>query len=210
MYVIILAAGTASRMKKAKLLLQWKGESILSHMVKVAFEAELTPIIVTGCYKEEMDKEIQNIEKNVNKLLIKTHNKDYEKGQLSSLIIGVKKLINILDSSSKEEKELPFFITVGDLPLIESNHYEELLPFLKSHDALRPQVNGIFGHPVLLSSKIINEIANLQTEGKKKEGLRSFLQRKDTFTFHSESLCYITDIDTPETYKALIDRPSKL
>lgn len=58
MYAIILAAGTASRMNEAKLLLKYKDESILSHMVNSILEAKLIPIIVTGCYKDLMDKEI--------------------------------------------------------------------------------------------------------------------------------------------------------
>jgi CTP:molybdopterin cytidylyltransferase MocA len=51
MYVIILAAGTASRMKEAKLLMKYKDDTILFHMVKSIVEASLIPIIVTGCYK---------------------------------------------------------------------------------------------------------------------------------------------------------------
>lgn len=201
MYAIILAAGTSSRMKKAKLLLEWEGKTILFSLIKTVLEAKITPIIVTGCYKEKIEKEIENIEKSLNVKLIKTHNKDFETGQLSSLICGVKKLKKI---EKKEEKELPFFISVTDLPLLKPSNFTNMISHLKNHDALRPKVGDTFGHPVLLNYYLKDEIINMQRENKK-EGLRSFLKKKDTLTFPSDDKAYITDIDTPESYKDLID-----
>ena len=206
MYAIILAAGTASRMKDAKLLLKYNGNTILENMVTTCIEANLIPIIVTGCYKDLMDEEIKNIEEKLNQTLIVTHNENYDKGQLSSLIIGVKKLQNILKNEDIASKNTPYFITVADLPLLKAHHFTDLLPHLKNYLALRPVVDGTFGHPVLLSTELNEQIVNLQTDGKKKEGLRSFLLRVNTVSYESCDVAYITDVDTKESYSKLINK----
>lgn len=205
MYAIILAAGTASRMKEEKLLLKYNGDTILSNMISTVFDSGLIPIIVTGCYKKLIDKEIERIENKRDCNLIKVHNEFYERGQLSSLIVGVQKLQNILKVSDSKEKDTPYFITVADLPLLQPHHFTDLISPLGSHEALRPNVNGIFGHPVLLKTTLNNEIINLEVNGKKKEGLKSFLRKKDTFSYILEDIAYITDIDTKESYNHLVN-----
>jgi molybdenum cofactor cytidylyltransferase len=204
-YAIILAAGTASRMKEEKLLLKYNGDTILSNMISTVFDSGLTPIIVTGCYKELIDKELKRIESCRGCNLITVHNEFYERGQLSSLIVGVTKLEDIINSPNSLEKNTPYFITVADLPLLKPYHFTNLIPLLSSHEALRPNVNGIFGHPVLLSTSINDEIINLEVKGKKKEGLKSFLSKKDTYSYSIDDVAYITDIDTKESYNQLIN-----
>ncbi|MBK5200779.1 MAG: NTP transferase domain-containing protein [Spirochaetaceae bacterium] len=208
MYVIILAAGTAARMKEPKLLMEYKDESILFHMVNSILDVSLIPIIVTGCYKEIMDEEIKNIERKLNIRIESIHNEIYESGQLSSLITGVKYLEKILSNCNITQKNEPYFITVADLPLIEGHHYLDLLQKLENHDALRPFVSNTFGHPVLLQSRLNKQIISLNSNGKK-EGLRSFLKRVDTFKFESEDKAYISDIDTQDSYNELIKNSLK-
>ncbi|MGH4038181.1 MAG: nucleotidyltransferase family protein [Sphaerochaeta sp.] len=210
MYAIILAAGTASRMKDAKLLLKYEDKTILENMVLTCLDADLIPIVVTGCYKKLMNEEILRIEKKYKTSLIVTHNEDFEKGQLSSLIVGVKKLKIILKKVDERAKDTPYFITVADLPLLKPHHFTDLVPELADHMALRPVVKKTFGHPVLLNPKLNDEIVNLQIDGKKKEGLRSFLARVDTIKYETDDVAYITDIDTKESYRELLDKKKNL
>ncbi|MGD1817970.1 MAG: nucleotidyltransferase family protein [Pleomorphochaeta sp.] len=200
MFNIILAAGLSSRMKKNKLLLTYQNKTFLHHIIKSSFEANLDIIVVTGCYKEEITKEIDFLEKLYSKKIYTTYNRDYEFGQLSSLITGVKKLITLNNTK-------PYFISVGDTPLLSKEDFIKLIPELKNHDALRPCVNNTFGHPVLINPILNNEIINLEYKNKK-EGLRSFLKNKDTLAFPSNNLAYIQDIDTIEAYNKLICNPS--
>ncbi len=199
MFNIILAAGLSSRMKKNKLLLEYKNKSFLHHLIDASFGADLDVIVVTGCYKDDVINEINYLEKKYKKQIHKVHNPNYENGQLSSLITGVVKL----KSLGNEE---PYFISVADVPLLKKDDFISLIPYLKDHDALRPKVNGIFGHPVLINNKITEEIINLNFKNKK-EGLRSFLKKKDTYTFQSNNKAYIEDIDTQEAYLTLISNP---
>lgn len=199
MFNIILAAGLSSRMKQNKLLLKYKDKTFLHHLIKASFDDDLDVIVVTGCYEKEISLEIKKIEKLYNKKIYTTHNKNFELGQLSSLITGVIKLKSLNNSS-------PYFISVGDIPFLSKGDFISLIPHLKDHDALRPMVNGIYGHPVLINNKITDEIINLDYENKK-EGLRSFLKEKDTIAFHSSNPAYIRDIDTKEAYETLISKP---
>lgn len=200
MYAIILAAGTASRMNEAKLLLKYKDESILSHMVTSILEAKLIPIIVTGCYKDLMDKEILKIERNLNTSIYTVFNENYKSGQLSSLIKGVKYYEEIITNGKRVNE--PYFITVGDLPLIKSYHYLNLIEEIGNHDAIRPYVNNTYGHPVLIQNKLNNQIISLDSNNKE-EGLKSFLRRVDTLKYESSDIAYISDIDTKENYYSL-------
>ncbi len=198
MFNIILAAGLSSRMKKNKLLLNYNNKTFLHHLVETTFHANLDVIVVTGCYAEEVNIELSSIEKLFSKKIYTAHNCEYELGQLSSLIKGVKKLKQ-LDNKS------PYFISVGDTPLLKKEDFLCLISHLKEHDAVRPFVNGIFGHPVLISNNLTDEIINLDYKNKK-EGLRSFLKKKDTVAFHSSNEAYIRDIDTKEAYETLITK----
>ena len=199
MYNIILAAGLSSRMKQNKLLLKYKDKTFLHHLVKASFDDNLDVIIVTGCYEEEITLEIKSLEKLYNKKIYITHNKNYKTGQLSSLITGVIKLKSLNNTE-------PYFISVGDIPFLIKGDFASLLPHLEDHDALRPFVNGTYGHPVLINNRITDEIIALDYKNKK-EGLRSFLKKKDTIAFHSSNQAYIRDIDTKEAYETLISKP---
>jgi len=200
LFNIILAAGLSSRMKENKLLLKYKNMTFLHHLIKSSFEAKLEVIVVTGCYKDEIESEIKEIERLLNKKINLIHNFNYELGQLSSLITGVMKIKELNNNE-------PYFISVADIPLLSKEDFLNLIPHLKNHDALRPLVNGIYGHPVLINNKITDEIISLDFINKK-EGLRSFLSKKDTVAFHSSNKAYINDIDTKEDYFKLIFNPS--
>jgi len=199
LFNIILAAGLSSRMKKNKLLLKYNDKTFLHHLIKASFKAKLEVIVVTGCYKKEIDLEINNLEKTFGKKIYITDNPNYKLGQLSSLVTGVLKLKNLNNNE-------PYFISVGDIPLLKGEDFLNLISHLKNHDALRPFVNNTFGHPVLLNNRLTDEIINLNYINKK-EGLRSFLKKKDTIAFPSTNLAYISDIDTQEAYEQLISKP---
>ncbi|MGD1821360.1 MAG: nucleotidyltransferase family protein [Pleomorphochaeta sp.] len=200
MFNIILAAGLSSRMGYNKLLLKYNNKSLIEHQIKASFEAKLDVIVVTGCFKDEIEKEIIKLKKKYKTNIYVAHNENYNYGQLSSLIVGVKKTLELKNDS-------PYFISVGDIPFLKKDDFLNLIPHLNNHDALRPFVNGTFGHPVLINNNISKEIIALDFKNKN-EGLRSFLKKKDTIAFNSNNIAYIQDIDTKETYERLISSTS--
>ncbi|MCH3917796.1 MAG: nucleotidyltransferase family protein [Spirochaetia bacterium] len=188
MKAILLAAGLSSRMKATKLLLPFQGIPLILIALRACNEAGLDPIVVTGSHRQDIEKTISKWKKPVSLV----YNPDFQKGQLSSIQAGIALL----------ENDEPFFITVSDLPLLRGRHYLTLIPLLERHEAVRPKVNGTFGHPVLLDGKLRDSIISWKPADMEK-GLGSFLRGRDTQTFISDDTAYITDIDTPQAYSLL-------
>ena len=168
MTIIMLAAGTSSRMgKENKMLLTYNGVPMVSHCCLRALEfldrysadteESSTLIIVTGYRRRSVEKALEPCKLFVEKanthvrMLIVT-NPNYRKGQFSSTKIGV----------AEVEENSPFFISLADMPLISAEHYAKLVPLLESHDAVRPfytnNEDRVPGHPVLHAYKLKERI----------------------------------------------------
>jgi CTP:molybdopterin cytidylyltransferase MocA len=96
-------------------------------------------------------------------------------------------------------------LTVADLPLLTPEDVLQLIGTwqLRAHPALAllPVVDGIRGHPVLLSSNAVKQVAEQPPE----LGVRDWLQRHSPLVeeWQTSSAGYIFDIDTPTDIEAL-------
>ncbi len=120
--------------------------------------------------------------------LIIVRNKDYRKGQFSSARTGV----------AEVEVGSPFFIQLADMPLIKAEHYTALLKHLNGHDAVRPFVKGIPGHPVLLSESIKKKILKEPDDS----SVSKILKMCNVAEVELFDTAYIKDVDTPEDLNA--------
>lgn len=199
MNTVLLAAGLSTRMNgRQKLLLPWGDETVIGHCVRQAMlglggSGEVT--VVTGCDETDVMEALAPILQQQDEgdfgatELQFVHNARYREGQFSSTLAGVAAM-------SKGE---PFFITMGDLPLVTSAHYSKLVPLLEGHDAVRPTCGGVPGHPVLHAAKLRDEILTSPVSAT----MRSLLATKHTKTSDDEDVAWISDIDTPEAYRSL-------
>ena len=81
---IVLAAGGAKRMGKAKQLLTYHGEPFVRRVARTALEAGLNPVIVvTGSYHEEVRSAMEGVGVGV------VHNPAWEAGQSTSVNAGL-------------------------------------------------------------------------------------------------------------------------
>ena len=183
---ILLAAGLGSRSEGKKLLLPYRGTSIVANAVLASLEADLFTIVVTGYRSDEVDEHLKALA--CHSLLI-VHNPDYLRGQGSSTQTGARHL-------SQDE---PFFISLADMPLIGKQHYHWIAD--NAHmDVVRPSFQGHFGHPVLLGPSFRQVIL----EEKLPFSMRSLLNRYPTQRLEVEDAAYVTDIDTLEAYHHLL------
>ncbi len=212
MTVIMLAAGTSSRMgKNNKMLLPYKGLSMSAHCCLQALkyletlDTKTTKeiIVVTGYMKEQVEKALESCvqyakEKNITFTFV--HNEDFEKGQYSSTVCAVAKV--------KEGED--FFINLSDMPLIEPSNYSALVPLLEGYDAVRPFVAEATepsnetvepkpGHPVLLSSKLKKAILQNPEIGSVNRLLKNYHVHECLF----EGSSWIFDVDIPQVYETL-------
>ena len=163
MDIVMLAAGTSSRMgKENKMLLPYNGMPMAAHCCLEALRfleqysrennESGTLIVVTGYMRQSVEKALLPCKQFVEKTdapvkLLIVNNPDYRNGQFSSTKKGV----------AEVSEGSPFFISLADMPLIKPEHYAALVPLLEGHDAVRPfcrtedktEEDKVPGHPVL-------------------------------------------------------------
>lgn len=202
MNIILLAAGLSKRMGKTnKMLIPVNGIAMVCHSAMNALKflesanSESTLIVVTGYRHTSVEKAlkpcrlfIENTKAPIQMVVV--HNPDYAKGQFTSTKAGVRQVNDNED----------FFICPADMPFITDEHYKMITSFLKEHDAVRPVVDGIPGHPVLLKSKMKKVILSAKNNGK----VSDLLKKYDVFELATDDKALSTDIDTQNDVSCLL------
>lgn len=186
--VMILAAGEATRMGNAKMLLPFKQTTLLGHLIE-----ELIPLnpniiqLVTGHYHDLI---VQTIKSDKIQVI---RNTGYKAGMSSSIQVGLTAMLNTCP-------EMEFLvIVVSDQPLLSSAVVISL--FNKQQQTSKGIVastyNGINGTPVLLSSAYFTHLYNLTGDKGARVILQQFPADVAAIDFESGEL----DIDTAEDYE---------
>lgn len=196
MNVILLAAGQSKRMGKInKLLLPLNGTTLVANSAMQALQflentnESSNLIVVTGYRHFATEKALKPckdyIEKTNGKISMTiVYNKDFRKGQFTSVKTGVRQL---------NENE-DFFITLSDLPKINHMHYKQLFD-KQNNNIVRPVVNNIPGHPVLLTANMKQRILKAKTNSR----VSNLLKTEEVFVYKTTDPAFITDIDTPQS-----------
>ena len=147
---ILLAAGQSKRMNgENKLTKEIQGIPLIKHSVKNILASSIDElIIVLGHQKETIEKLIDNNEK------IKfVFNKDFESGMASSIKAG----LNHLSKNTEA-----FFICLGDMPMVNSDIYNQLIQSKNNKEIIVPTYKGQQGNPILFSKSIKEKIMAIQ------------------------------------------------
>ncbi len=187
---ILLAAGFGKRSGGEKLLLPYKGQTIIAHAVEQSLAAGLYTIVVTGFRRAEIE---QALIPYACPNLTLVHNSEYALGQGSSTQVGARAL--------REHED--FFISLSDMPLIGASHYLTLAHRFASSDALRPLYKGQIGHPVLLRSSF----KALILEEKIPFTMQALLEDFHVDACIVDDEAYVLDIDTMHAYAELLMHP---
>jgi len=147
---ILLAAGQSKRMNGVnKLTKEIQGIPLIKLSVKNILASSINElIIVLGHQKEIIEKLIDKNEK------IKfVFNKNFESGMASSIKTGLNNL---------SEKTEAFFICLGDMPMVNSDIYNQLIQSKNNKEIIVPTYNGQQGNPILFSKSIKEKIMTIQ------------------------------------------------
>jgi molybdenum cofactor cytidylyltransferase len=190
-WAIILAAGASTRMQKQKLLLPFKGKTIIETVVENAARSVNSNImVVLGSHRDQIQKKIENYPV---KFCV---NDNYLDGMLSSAICGFRAL---------PEEAKAALIYLGDQPQIPSLVANLVMEaWQKSGKGIViPTIKGRRGHPVLIETRYIPEIEKLDPE----KGLRTLSEKYRNDVFEMKCLVpeILRDIDTPEEYEIEIN-----
>lgn len=183
---VILAAGLSSRMGTWKMGLPYKKTTILQHTVSTALAACQNVIVVVGQHEHQAKKLLSPFPN-----ISVRFNQNFRKGQFNSAKIGIQ--------SVQSEH---FFITLGDLPLIETSIYHQVYKQLSQAEekVIFPSYQMKQGHPVLIHSSLIPHILRQPDTS----SMKKILQQFPTRYLNVDTPEIVSDIDTPKEYKNIL------
>jgi molybdenum cofactor cytidylyltransferase len=188
---IIVAAGSSSRLGRAKQLLPFNGKSLLEHTVETALQTNKGPVLcVLGANAEPIRNVLSRLPVT---LLI---NESWEEGMGASIRCGVKGLLKLFPDIKGA------ILLVSDQPFISSSLLNQLIA---THESSGKQIvashyNNTVGVPVLFSNEIFPELLVLEGQQGGKKILFSNNDRLTSVDFQKGNI----DIDTVADYDRLI------
>ena len=186
---ILLAAGQSKRMVgENKLTKEIKGIPLIKLSVKNILASSVDElIIVLGYQKEIIEKLIDKNEK------IKfVFNKDFESGMASSIKTGLNHL------SKKTES---FFICLGDMPMVNSYIYNQLIKSKNSKEIIVPTYMGQQGNPVLFDKSMKEKIINISGDAGAKKILE--LNKDKILNLEINDQSITKGFDTQDNFNSL-------
>lgn len=195
---IVLAAGKSERMGKMKLLLPFKGKTLIEGVVRPLLESSLDEVLVVLGYRgEEIKRALSKISSSKIRFV---ENRQYERGMLSSVQAGIRML------SAQTECAM---VVLGDQPGFEANFFSRLLSEVSRSQKgiLIPSYGGKRGHPLLISSRHFPFLLSLNPE---KESLHRLTEEKavDILDFPVELEEILVDVDLPQDLQRLKKKES--
>jgi molybdate transport repressor ModE-like protein len=184
---LIVAAGMSSRMGDFKPMLNIGSISIAQRVVATFQQAGVEKIVmITGYNAVMLEKHLAG------NGIVFLRNEEYETTQMfDSVCIGLRYLKDKCDRLLFTPVDIPLFTAATVRKLLETDA-----------ELAGPSADGRMGHPMLISSSLIDRI--LADAGD--QGLRGALDRcgAEMLAVPVEDLGVLHDADTPEDYQALL------
>ncbi len=184
---IILAAGRSKRMGKPKPLLRFNDTTFLEHIISVLKASDVDGItVVLGAGAETIKKSVDLSGTNI------VINKDYLKGQLSSLIAAIEKCPQEIQA---------ILLCLVDNPFVTKEVVDRIIgKFKETNDPIIvPVFNKRRGHPALFSRSLFNELLNAPQE----QGARYvvYSNEEGILELETSESGILISVDTPDDYK---------
>jgi molybdenum cofactor cytidylyltransferase len=189
--IILLAAGSSSRMGQSKQLLPIAGEPLLKRSARVAISSGAEHVVVvTGSDSDLITKAISDLSLHI------INNPDWKLGMGKSLKTG---LTSLLDRAPDTGAVL---VMVCDQPELTSEHLSNLI--LSYHQNKNPVVASAYANtlavPALFDRSLFSELLSLGDEEGARQIIRKYAGRAASVPFAGGA----TDLDTPEDYQHFI------
>ncbi len=189
--IIILAAGSSSRLGHVKQLLSFNGKTLLQHVIDEATNAGASPIVVVlGSKAEEI---VETIHRDGIALHMNNH---WEQGMASGISGGVNEAIT-LDKNLEQ-----LIITVCDQPYVSATLFKQLYAEQQKsgkHIVACAYADTV-GTPVLFSKQYFSHLLQLTGEEGAKKIVKTHMEEVAVIEFPQGAI----DIDTVEDYDELV------
>ncbi len=191
-WAIILAGGESKRMGSPKMLLPYRGATIIETVIQnIASSSVEKTLVVLG---SDSDKILQVIS---GYPVIHCYNDAYKTGMLSSVKCGFAHL---------PDECLAALVFPGDQPMIGAKDINILVSAWRESGIgiVVPTFRGRRGHPLLIDRKYRKEIMTLDES----EGLRALAMKHpgDLWEIETDNPLILKDIDTEEDYRNELNR----
>ncbi|OOM81100.1 nucleotidyltransferase family protein [Clostridium sp. BL-8] len=178
---VILAAGYSSRANAFKMELEINKKAILQRCIESLYDECDKIIVVSGYKNEKINKLVEGYAK-----VKVVYNEEFHKGMFSSVKKGIR--------SVTQDR---FLLTPGDYPLISKEVVKKIVK--EKNDIVIPSYNNKGGHPILLSSSLINDIL-AEDEG---SNLKIYLSKKKCSYLNIDDIGILMDVDTDKDYESV-------
>ena len=190
---IVLAAGKSERIGRPKPLLPTSdGIPFLAAILDTMTSTAVDEVRVVVGHAAEQVIDLGGLVRHVI-----VHNRDFERGMLSSVQEGVRAL---------PSGTTAFLIWPVDHPLVQADTVERIIAAWKERNApvVVPVYQGKRGHPTLFSAKLGAELLRAPAE----EGARAVVHahEKQLVEVEVDDPGILTDIDTPQAYRKAFGR----
>jgi molybdenum cofactor cytidylyltransferase len=187
--IILLAAGSSSRMGQSKQLIKIKEESLLVHSLNQAIQSGMPTFVVLGANTKKHRAAIENIPVDI------VENVHWETGMGSSLKTGLRYVLQ------KAPNTEAIIVMVCDQPLLTSEHLLKIKSlYEKTHKPIiASYYSNTAGVPALFHKTLFNEILTMSDDQGAKKIILSHKDKTVTMDFPDGAI----DLDTPEDLKKI-------
>lgn len=189
--ILLLAAGSSSRMGQLKQLLPWGEQSLIEHQIQTLLQTGYPVNVVIGSNSELI---LPVIEKFPTNTFINT---DWESGMGSSISFGIGQIIQLFPEAEG------VLITLLDQPLLTTSYIEKMLVAWQPNSQqimCSRSSSGWTGVPVLFDQCYFKELTGLKND----EGAKKIVNRHEKKVILLDGGELLDDMDTPETYQQLL------
>lgn len=188
---LVLAAGRSSRMgPNNKLLLPYKGKTVISHVLDQVEEAGISPVfVVTGHQRNKMEQAVSPHDVTL------VHNDLYAEGMSGSVKLGIASLPEDCDA---------VVIILGDMPRVSADIIRRIVAAynpLKGQMIVIPTHNGKRGNPIMWDRTFFADFDRLDGDMGAKILLNDYPEYIREIEVDSEAV--FLDIDTVTAYEKL-------
>ena len=194
--IIILAAGSSSRLGAPKQLLRYQGKSLISQVTESAITAITSPVVVvTGCYQKEILNELEAFR------IFPVHNDTWQEGMASSIKTGLGELLRLFPRIRQ------VILSVSDQPFVTADLFAAIIKKAAENDSgiIASYYEDTAGTPVLFKEKYFTRLMSLEGS----QGAKKILKQFENDILHLPFPKGGTDIDTQEDYEKLIGQQTK-
>lgn len=190
--VLLLAAGEGSRLGgHPKALLRREGQTLLERFSKaIQGFNPVECIVVTGFYAQAIESELAKVSLSLTYPIMPIRNAAPEKGQPSSVRLGLESLQSAFDV---------LLVALSDQPQIGEQEIVELLEEFSQRnlgeEIVMPMVHGQRGNPILFSrAAVLNTLKEAELV------CRTYMDAnpEQVRIMETQNSAFVLDIDTPE------------